>query len=49
MSAHFVQGGVKGVKQQDGWPHNTTPFFVMLGFTAQVQSDRGFLWYASLA
>jgi hypothetical protein len=32
MSAHFVHGDVKGVKQQDGSPRNTDPFFVMLGF-----------------
>jgi hypothetical protein len=31
MSAHFVHGDVKGVKQQDGSPRNTDPFFVMLG------------------
>jgi hypothetical protein len=44
-----VQGDVKGVKQQDGWPRNTNPFFVVLGFPGQVQSGRGFLWYASIA
>jgi hypothetical protein len=52
MSAHFVQGDVKGVKQQDGSPRNTNPFFVMLGFPGPVQraqSGRGYVCYASFA